>query len=30
MNLKKVAVEIREILDKRRKDIELTFIECYK
>jgi hypothetical protein len=27
MNLKKVAVEIREILDKRRKDIGLTFIE---
>jgi hypothetical protein len=27
MNLKKVAVEIREILDKRRKYIELTFIE---
>ena len=27
MNLKKVSVEIREILDKRRKDIGLTFIE---
>jgi hypothetical protein len=27
MNLKKVAVEIREILDKRRKDIGLSFIE---
>jgi len=27
MDLKKTAKEIREILDKRRKDIELTFIE---
>ena len=27
MNLKETAKEIREILDKRRKDIELTFIE---
>ena len=27
MNLKKVSKEIREILDKRRKEIELTFIE---
>lgn len=27
MNLKQTAKEIREILDKRRKDIELTFIE---
>jgi hypothetical protein len=27
MNLKEIAKDIREILDKRRKDIELTFIE---
>lgn len=27
MNLKETAKEIRDILDKRRKDIELTFIE---
>ena len=27
MNLKKVSKEIREILDNRRKEIELTFIE---
>lgn len=27
MELKKLSKEIREILDKRRKDIELTFIE---
>jgi hypothetical protein len=27
MNLKETAKEIREILDKRRKDIELTYIE---
>ena len=27
MNLKEIAKEIREILDKKRKEIELTFIE---
>jgi len=27
MNLKEIAKDIRKILDKRRKDIELTFIE---
>jgi len=27
MSLKQTAKEIREILDKRRKDIDLTFIE---
>ena len=27
MDLKKIAEEIREILDEKRKDLELTFIE---
>ena len=27
MNLKKIAQEIREILNKRREEIKLTFIE---
>ena len=27
MNLKNIAVEIREILENKRKEIDLTFIE---
>jgi len=30
MNLEKIAEEIREILNKRRNEIELTFREGYK